>query len=454
MFDPFLSAQVVQPQDRGDEAKKALESQYKRWLDADVAYIIQDEERNAFLQLSTDEERAQFIEQFWLRRDPTPGTPENEYKAEHYRRVAYANEHFSSTIPGWMTDRGRVYIVLGPPDQIEAHAQPYPVEDWRYRSIEGVGQNIEFEFSDAAGTGELRMTAGPSVLKMWPVLQLGDGMISDPSQIPYRKWSDDRTTNTLPMKVHIDYLRGTGTATIVNITVQFDNHDLQFQPKDGVDKAVVDLFGRVTSMTRRVITTFEPTLEVTLPPGAPQSQPRQLFQQSVPLLPGRYHLNIMAKDIVSGNTNGYEVALEVPHFDDYKLIASSLILADEIEKLPAKSPGGMFAIGDTKVRPRFGGVPSFTSDEKMGVYLQVYNFTPDPATQKPSGSIRYEVDNFIDLTEDVASIPNASASQVTIEKLLPLGKLAPGPHTLKVTVTDNEGHGRIDMFARFAVTAP
>jgi GWxTD domain-containing protein len=452
LFDPFLSAQVAQAQDGGDAEKNALKSQYKQWLDADVAYIIQDEERKAFLQLATDEERAQFIEQFWLRRDPTPGTAENEYKAEHYRRVAYANEHFSSTIPGWKTDRGRVYITLGPPDEIEAHAQPYPVEFWRYRSIEGVGQNIEFEFSDAAGTGELRMSAGPNVLKMWPAFQSQAGFVGDPSQIPYRKWSDDGA-NTLPMKVHVDYLRGTETATIVNINLQIENRDLQFQATDGVDRAVVNLFGRVTSMTRRPITTFEPTLEINVLPGSAQNHTRQIFQQSVPLVPGRYQLLITAKDVSSGKVASYGIALDVPHFDEDKLISSSLILADDIEKLPAKpAGGGMFAIGDTKVRPR--PADTFSTDEKMGVYLQVYNFTPDPATQKPNGSIRYEVDSLIDLTEEIAGIPNASASQVTIEKMLPLEKFAPGRHILKLTVTDRSGGRRIDMFRTSTVTAP
>ena len=102
--------------------KKELLTPYKKWMDEDVVYIISDEERKAFKQLNTDEEREQFVEQFWLRRDPTPDTEENEFKEEHYRRIAYANEHFASGIPGWRTDRGRIYIQYGPPDEIEAHS--------------------------------------------------------------------------------------------------------------------------------------------------------------------------------------------------------------------------------------------------------------------------------------------------------------------------------------------
>src|SRR5579862_4718960 len=95
--------------------RKELETPYRKWMNEDVVYIITDEEKSAFKRLSTDDERQQFIEQFWLRRDPTPDTEENEFKEEHYRRIAYANERYASGIPGWKTDRGRTYIMYGPP---------------------------------------------------------------------------------------------------------------------------------------------------------------------------------------------------------------------------------------------------------------------------------------------------------------------------------------------------
>jgi GWxTD domain-containing protein len=139
---------------------------YTKWLTEDVAYIITDQERAAFQRLPTDEEREHFIEQFWLRRDPTPDTPRNEFKEEHYRRIAYANQHYASSIPGWKTDCGRIYITYGPPDEIESHrpggTSTYPFEQWRYRFIDGVGTNIIIEFVDPTGTGEYRMTLDPS----------------------------------------------------------------------------------------------------------------------------------------------------------------------------------------------------------------------------------------------------------------------------------------------------
>jgi GWxTD domain-containing protein len=168
-----LTAWQQQPQ-----VSPPLATPYTKWLNEDVAYIITDQERAAFKRLQTDEEREHFIEQFWLRRDPTPGTPENEFKEEHYRRIAYANQHYASRIPGWKTDRGRIYIIYGPPHEIEAHPSggtyqrpagegggttvTYPFEQWRYRFIEGVGTNVIIEFVDVTGTGEYRMTRDPS----------------------------------------------------------------------------------------------------------------------------------------------------------------------------------------------------------------------------------------------------------------------------------------------------
>ncbi|HEV2446390.1 MAG TPA: GWxTD domain-containing protein, partial [Candidatus Sulfopaludibacter sp.] len=135
---------------------------YRKWVTQDVAYIITDQERAAFKALTTNEEREKFIEQFWLVRDPTPGTPENEFKTEHYRRIAYANDRFAAGVPGWKTDRGRIYITYGPPDEIEDHGKggtgTFPYQQWRYRFIEGVGKDVIIEFVDPTYTGEYHMT--------------------------------------------------------------------------------------------------------------------------------------------------------------------------------------------------------------------------------------------------------------------------------------------------------
>jgi GWxTD domain-containing protein len=163
-------------------ATAPLPTPYRKWLREDVAYIITDQERTAFLALSSDAERENFIEQFWQRRDPTPGTPENEFRDEHYRRIAYANEHFAGSVAGWKTDRGRTYIVYGPPDELDDHpsggtASTYPYQQWRYRYIEGVGTNIIVEFVDRDGTGDYQMTSDPSE--------------KEKASSPYRKWLNE-----------------------------------------------------------------------------------------------------------------------------------------------------------------------------------------------------------------------------------------------------------------------
>src|SRR4030088_1293040 len=144
------------PQNKAKNLKKLqkeLDTPYKKWLQEEVPYIISDEERAAFLQLQTNEEREQFIEQFWQRRDPTPGTVENEFKEEHYRRIAYSNENYSDPdLAGWKTDRGMIYIRFGPPDEKESHPSAVPpYERWLYRYIEGIGQNVIIEFAEDRG---------------------------------------------------------------------------------------------------------------------------------------------------------------------------------------------------------------------------------------------------------------------------------------------------------------
>jgi GWxTD domain-containing protein len=507
---------------REDKLRKELMTPYRKWLNEDVAYIITDEERTAFKRLQTDEEREQFIEQFWLRRDPTPDSIENEFKEEHYRRIAYANERYASGIPGWKADRGRIYIMYGPPDENESHpsggsyerppeegggtTSTFPFEKWRYRYIEGIGTDIIIEFVDPTMTGEYRMTMDPSekdallyvpnagltLMEQMGMAsktdrfnrtdgtRLGQSFGGTPMRMnqferleqfaklqkpPAIKFKDLEaivnsriTFNVLPMRLRADYVPLTESTVLTSVTVQFENKDLNFQAKDGVQKAVVNLYGRITTMSRRVVQVFEDTVTVDSPPDMLQiySKRSSIYQKSIPLAPGMYRLNVVAKDLVGGNMNNYEVALQVPHMDSEKLTASSLILADLIEKVPTKSIGaGQFVIGDSKVRPRVND--TFKRDEKLGIYLQLYNVAQDEQTRKPVGEIQYEVikngtnEKIFDVTEDLSLIPGAS-TQITIEKLLPLKTLAPGQYTLKLKVTDKTRNQTLTPSAQFTIT--
>jgi GWxTD domain-containing protein len=173
--DPLKRPRSVKEQIQAQKAvKQELKGAYKTWLDQDVTYIISDEERKAFKNLSNDEERDAFMENFWQRRNPNPDSPENEFREEHYRRIAYANEHFAAGKPGWKTDRGHIYISFGKPDSIDSHpsggnydrpveegggsTSTFPFEVWTYRYLDGIGENIEVEFVDTCSCGDYHFT--------------------------------------------------------------------------------------------------------------------------------------------------------------------------------------------------------------------------------------------------------------------------------------------------------
>ena len=532
-FLPTLQAQGAdaprqltkkQEKKRLRQLQKELAGPFKKWLKEDVVYIISSEERKGFLRLATAEERENFVEQFWLRRDPTPDSMENEFKEEHYRRIAYANERYASGIPGWKADRGRIYIAHGPPDEIESHPsggmyqRPYeegggttstfPFEIWRYRWLEGVGQDILLEFVDTTMTGEYRLTMDPSekdALLHVPgagltlAEQMGlsskrdrfsrtDGTrmgtpIGGSTSIRYNQFErlqlfanifrpppvkfkdleaivESRIDyNTLPFKVKVHYVRVTNSSVLTGVTVQLNNRDLVFREEDGLQKAIVNIFGRVTTMTRRIATNFEDTITIdTTPERLQQETERQsIYQKSVPLAPGMYRLELVVKDIVGETMGTYRVALRVPAFDDEQLAMSSLILADRIERVPTRSLGtGQFVIGSSKVRPRIG--EEFKPTEKMGIYLQIYNLGEDEETSRPSGSISYQIatleqpdDLLLDFTEPFDQIRGISSRQTVIEKLLPLNNLKPGEYRLSLRVDDKVKNETLTPTATFKI---
>jgi GWxTD domain-containing protein len=503
--------------------EKELAGPWKKWMSEDVLYIITDEEKQGFKRLKTDEERQEFVEQFWLRRDPTPDTEENEYKEEHYRRIAYANDHYASGIPGWKTDRGMIYIKYGAPDEIDSHpsggsyerpieegggeTSTYPFEDWRYRYIEGVGTNVIIEFVDQTMSGEYHISLDPEekdALLYVPGagLTLSEQMgMADKTQrfsrtdgthlgtgnqplpesmneftkleqyanlmkAPAIKFKDldavvssNIKYNTLPMSVRTDYIRVTDSTVYANVMVQFKNSDLNYAAKDKISKATINIYGRITTLTRRSVNWFEDTVTSEIPSEMLQQAMNgsQIYSKRIPLAPGTYRMNIVAKDTVGNTMNTFEMALNVPHYEEDQLAASSVILADQLERVPTNSIGtGQFVIRSSKVRPRIANV--FKQNETMGIYTEFYNLGMDEKTKKPSGNIEYEVLNsdnktVLTQTEDLTTIPNASAFLVTVEKKLPLRSLPPGRYTLKLKVDDKLKNQSLSPSAEFTVTS-
>lgn len=513
-----------QQKKRTKQLLKELEGPFKKWLDEDVRYIISPEERKTFANLSTDEEREQFIEQFWIRRDPTPDSAENEFRDEHYRRIAYANERYASGIPGWKADRGRIYIAYGPPDEIESHpsggmyqrpydegggfTSTYPFEIWRYRWLEGIGSDILLEFVDPTMTGEYRLTMDPSekdALLHVPGagLTLAESMglsekrdrftrtdgtrmgtpIGGSQSIRYNqferlqlyaniqkpppvKFTDleavvDSTIeyNTLPFQHNVSYVKITDSSTLASITVQVENKDLMFKQEGPLHKGVVNIFGRINSVTRRVVTHFEDTVTINTTPDRLEAEAarKSIYNKPLPLAPGMYRLELVVKDIVGETISTYRTALNVPKFDDEKGGFSTVILADKIERVPTRSLGaGQFVLGASKVRPRLN--QEFKRDEKMGIYVEFYNLGENEETQMPDGEVRYQIakassegELLLDFAETLADIRGASPGQVTIEKLLPLGSLEPGDYKLTLKLVDSVKNETLTPTAKFKV---
>lgn len=528
--DPLKRPPDAKQKRRNEKAlRQELSKPYKKWLDEDVIYIITPEERAAFKQLSNDEERDNFIEAFWQRRDPTPDTEENEYKEEHYRRIAYANEHFAAGVPGWKTDRGRIYIVYGPPDEIDSHpsggtyerpmdegggeTSTFPFEDWRYRYIEGIGQEVIIEFVDTCMCGEYHMTIDRSEkdallytpnagLTIWEQMGLanktarfnGSGMerlglgpqstsesakefdrleqyakLNAPPPVKFTDLMEEVNTkvilNPMPFDVHVDFVKVTSDTALVPITIQMKNRDITFVDKDGVQRGTVNIFGRLTTLTDKIVQTFEDTVQVDVPAELLPSTTdnAQIYYKAVPLRPGRYKLYIAAKDVNGDRKGIWSRSIVVPEYSDDKLSASSLIVADEMEPVPTKSIGtGNFVIGATKVRPRVApadGKPALfhrTSDPRLNFWMQVYNLGVDEKTHKPSATFEYNIINLatnkpvVQKTESTETMGNVG-EQITLQKSIVPAKLQPGVYKIEIKVNDLISKQTIDPSAVFAV---
>ncbi|HYU44588.1 MAG TPA: GWxTD domain-containing protein [Terriglobales bacterium] len=505
--------------------RRELSKTYKKWLDEDVRWIITDEEQKAFMMLSNDEERDQFIEAFWQRRDPTPDTEENEFKEEHYARIAYANEHFAAGIPGWKSDRGRIYIVFGKADEIESHpsggsyqrpmeegggeTSTFPFEQWRYRYLEGIGQEVIIEFVDTCMCGDYHMTMDRSekdALKYTPNAgltlyeQMGmsskasrftGGGIEQLGQSPFNKDLQTKqfdrleqfallnkapsvkfkdleevvthkiNVNLMPFDVRADFVKVTSDTVLVPVTIQIKNRDVTFQNKEGVERGTVNIFGRVTTLTGRIAQTFEDTVQVDVPAELlpKTAENSSIYWKALPLKPGRYRFDIVVKDVNGDRKGSWSQGIQVPEFSEDHLSNSSLIVADQMEPVAIKNVAtGNFVIGNTKVRPRVSspGKPvSFKRNQKLNFWMQVYNLGVDQKTHKASATIEYNVTDasnkaVIHTVESTDTMGNVG-EQVTLQKTLSAANLQPGLYKIQIKVNDNVSKQTVDPTVTFAV---
>jgi GWxTD domain-containing protein len=528
--DPLKRPRSDEDTRRAQKAvRQELKGAYKTWLDQDVTYIISDEERKAFKNLSNDEERDAFIEQFWLRRNPNPDSPENEFREEHYRRIAYANEHFAAGKPGWKTDRGHIYIAFGKPDSTDSHpsggsyqrpmdegggeTSTFPFEVWHYRYLEGVGDNLDLEFVDTCQCGDYHFTIDrgekdalqhvPGMgLTQWEQMgqakkadrfkggfenlgtgPLGQGQQSKqfdrielaakifaPPPIKFKDLDNAISEHTIlngpifPFDVRTDFIKVTENTVLVPITIQIKNRDVTFLTKDGVARGVVNILGKVTTLTHKTVQTFEDTVEVEQPAELLEKSldRKSIYWKAVPLLPGLYRLDIAIKDVNNPDHIGiYGRGIDVPTYHDEKLATSSLILADQMSPVDSHSIGaGNCVIGNTKICPRVTPNPAtpinFKRSQDLNFWMQVYNLGIDEASKSNLATVTYQIidssTNTVVFEKQLDSKDlGAHSDQLTVEKSLPMAGLQPGKYRVTIKINDTISKQEIAQSAPFVV---
>ncbi len=527
----LLSAETLRavPEKKNKETKvmrqEEMRDDYRKWSSEDVVYIITSEEETVFKNLTTPEEKEQFIEQFWYRRDPDVRTAINELREEHYRRIAYANGHFASGKPGWMTDRGRIYIIHGPAAEIESHPSggtyqrpfyegggttvTYPFEIWRYRYIEGVGQDVELEFIDPSFSGEYRLAlrseekdallrvagAGLALAEELglankrdrPYFPLGNRQnypfmsqraadnpfqryetyvgVQRPPSINYKDLKGIVTANvgyqSLPFEIRQDYFRLGEGRILVPITLELQNQELTFRENNGVQNAKVAVYGVITSITNRLVQEFDDDLRLsyTLQSWQRGLSARSIYQKIVSLdRKMRYKLDLVVKDLNSGKTGVIRQAIIPPHYSGEKLCVSSLILSDFVYSLAAvPSYQEMFVLGDIKIRPSVTQV--FSAANPLAVYFQLYNVAIDQTSLMPSVQVSYTVlrggkpvVEVID--EEGESVHFFSPERVVIIRKLPVENFEAGDYRVKVTIRDKIKNQVVTIREAFHILTP
>lgn len=509
-------AAPVPAQNRQEE----VEDYYKKWLDQDVVYIISEEERDVFLKLTTDQERDRFIEQFWERRDSDPKTAINEFKEEHFRRIQYANERFASGIPGWKTDRGMIYIKFGPPAQIEARpsgghynrpfyegggsTSTFPFETWRYRYLEGIGQDIEIEFVDTTLSGEYHIAtnpwekdalltapgAGPTLIEQLGLSTRADRinpktnpmpghnpigfgygrrkdqpfeklhLLTDLQRAPklsnpkLREFVDSEVRyDSIEVSVRNDFLRIEEDNYLVAVTLSVPNRQLQYLGKGDVHKTVLEIYGELEDLTGRVIHSFEDevTNEITTQNLARELQRFSLYQKTLTVKPGRYKLQLAVQDQTSQNIGTVVDLVVVPRIPKDTLASSSIIPALQIE--PLESAGyGQFELGPVRV------FPNPTAELKIGrdlpLFFQIYNLSVDQASGSPEVNVRYSVtgESGSELYRLSERLEQNDGAVVSVAASLPLADLPQGKYKLEVEITDQIQRKSIVQQLNFSVT--
>jgi GWxTD domain-containing protein len=510
---------TVEVNEKVRKVGKEVNRAYKDWKNKDVDYIITKEERKAFDALQTDEERENFIENFWRRRDPNPDTEENEYREEYYERIAYANEKFASGIPGWKTDRGKIYITFGKPDSVESHPSggsydrpsyegggsttTYPFEVWFYRHLDDVGDGLEIEFVDPTGTGEYRLArnanekdallfvpgAGSTLGEQLGTEDRADRIsgnnnnnrsygreqdspfrrlevltaLQRPPQVKFPGLQDELVNATIDnnpfdFEMRVDFFRQSDERVITAFTVQADNKELVFEDVGSLPTARMNIFGRVTAVSGKRSGIFEDSVatSATADELAEAKERKSIYQKAIALTPGTYKVDVIVRDVVSGNRGIRSIGFTVPKYDAEKLGISTLVLASRMYTTTERDIGAMFVIGTTKVVPNLSG--QFKQGQDVGIYMQIYNAGIDQTTLRPAVDVEYTLmrggkEVMSAQKEDWSGLSD-SGQRLTISRLLPTAQLPVGDYEIKIKIRDrvNAKNKVEEPTAKFSIT--
>jgi len=494
------------------KSPKDLPPEYRKWLEEEVVYIISKKEREVFLQLESNRERNIFIEAFWKQRDPTPGTEENEFKTEHYRRLAYANQWFGkdSPGPGWRTDMGRVYIQLGEPKSVEKYENEpelYPTVVWFYDGLAEYGLPNAFSviFFKKSGSGEYELYSpikhgpqsllihysgdmtdyeaayrqlaqvNPTLADLSLSLIQGETHYSLQPSISSQVLLDVRIPSAPYEKVKTAYaeklLRYKDIIEVEYSTNYVDNDALfaVFRDERGVSfvhyaiepqrlsleelqggyRAELEVSGKVADEKGTTIYQFTREVPINLSRDQLDKVKAKLFsfQDLFPLLPGRYHVDILVKNKASKEFTSAEANLLIPEAGLFSL--SQPLLANKVD-LNSKYKGlsKAFLLGNIQFVPSPRN--DFSPGEKMYLYFQLHNLPPE---LKERGAISYsllldegEVSSFSRSLREYQSLPH-------IFETIPLSGLKPGHYQVKISLLNGEGKAVLSSSTPFYISS-
>ncbi len=460
------------------QQKPAPAEKAREWLQTEVQYFITEQERQVYQRLTTEEERERFMEDFWRRRDAGMGRP-GAFREEVSRRVAYANEYFHAGISGWKSDRGRIYILYGPPNRRDArpmggrYTKPanmggdtittYAFETWEYDSIPGIGQDITIEFVDRSGTGlyVLETDANKKDVFYWargeqPLQRVTPrakempferltvwSKLQAPPVLQFPQLREDVrvkvTYSTLSFESSTAFIRMTPDLYAVPLTVTVPNDQLMYLGKDGFFESEIQIYAAISNLSGEIVYQLDDSFKsssgnFTLPDLLKQ---RTYHQTVIPLPAGRYKLVLLVKNVNSGRMGTQESSFWIPPYVEGALNTSSLICADVIQLAPPKSRGEEFVLGPLKVVPNLKA--AYPRKYSLGLYLEVYDLDLDTTTGKPNVETSYLLEapdgtRFPVGPELEHQFPEGHS--IAISKAIPLSSLAPGKYRIAVRITD------------------